>query len=273
MTFLVKNPPTSSDDPRLHDWYHTIDLGNGITTKGKYDLRPIVDHQGIPESLSGKTALDIGTAEGFWAFEMERRGADHVVAIDVERWGDFDWLPWVRETKGEDLYRSMKPKFDLARFMRGSQVEHQLCSVYDLSPQTVGSFDVTFCGNLLLHLRNPMQAVLNIRSVTKEIAIISTLTDQALEDQAAGRPWISFGRRADEENRGDPLGGACIYWHFSTAALQELMEYCGFAWTQPLEPFGLPPTGNLTAGAIGYTKPRDQVDAEADGRGPVSSLR
>jgi tRNA (mo5U34)-methyltransferase len=263
MAFSVKDPPMSSDDPRLHDWYHTIDLGDGITTQGKYDLRPIVDLQGIPESLSGKTALDVGTAEGFWAFELERRGAERVLAIDVERWGDFDFLPWVRTVKGEDIYYSMKPKFDLARRMRGSKVEHKFCSVYDLSPETVGTFDVTFCGNLLLHLRDPMQAVLNIRSVTKEMAIISSLTDETLEERSDGRPWISFGRRADEENRGEPLGGTCIYWHFSTAALRELMEYCGFAWTHPLEPFRLLPTGNLTAGAIGYTQPR----AEPDGAG------
>jgi hypothetical protein len=111
-----------------------------------------------------------------------------------------------------------------------------------------------------------MKAVLNIRSVTREMAIISTLSDEAIEEQAPGKPWISFGRRRDEENRGEPLGGACIYWHFSTAALQELMEYCGFAWTQPLELFGLPPTGNLTAAVIGYTQPRSQVEAEAGGR-------
>src|SRR5262245_62521924 len=68
--------PSRSDDPQLENWYHTIELGNGLVSRGFYDHRPVVNCYGLPDSLCGKTALDIGTADGFWAFEMERRGAE-----------------------------------------------------------------------------------------------------------------------------------------------------------------------------------------------------
>src|SRR4051794_2756443 len=56
-------------------WYHTLDLGAGVSTDGMFDLRPFVDLYGLPDSLEGKRVLDVGTFDGFWAFEMERRGA------------------------------------------------------------------------------------------------------------------------------------------------------------------------------------------------------
>ena len=43
------------------------------------------------ERLDGKRCLDVGTYDGFWAFEIEQRGAKEVVAVDVldpRRW---DW--------------------------------------------------------------------------------------------------------------------------------------------------------------------------------------
>src|SRR5690348_5922792 len=82
---------------RLGDigWYHTQELAPGLVTPGMFDLRPFVGHYGLPDDLTGKRALDIGTFEGFWAFEIERRGAD-VTAIDVDRIQDLDWPPRLR---------------------------------------------------------------------------------------------------------------------------------------------------------------------------------
>jgi 2-polyprenyl-3-methyl-5-hydroxy-6-metoxy-1,4-benzoquinol methylase len=73
-------------------WYHTIDLGNGVQTRGTFDLRPHLDKYGIPRDLTGKRVLDIGRASGFFSFEFERRGAD-VTATDVP-------TPWDKEFVG-----------------------------------------------------------------------------------------------------------------------------------------------------------------------------
>ena len=76
-------------------WYHTQELGPGVVTQGMFDLRPYVERYGIPADLTGLRALDVGTFEGFWAFELERRGAE-VVAIDVDSIQDLDWPPRLR---------------------------------------------------------------------------------------------------------------------------------------------------------------------------------
>src|ERR1700722_1054500 len=43
------------------DWYHTIDLGNGVLTPGRFNHLPLLKEYGLPESLSGKRCLDVAT--------------------------------------------------------------------------------------------------------------------------------------------------------------------------------------------------------------------
>jgi tRNA (mo5U34)-methyltransferase len=72
-------------------WYHVMELGDGQVTDGWFDMRPYVKHYGIPERLDGMRVLEIGTWDGFWAFELERRGAAEVIALDLDDEADLDW--------------------------------------------------------------------------------------------------------------------------------------------------------------------------------------
>src|SRR5262249_52487216 len=74
------------------DWYHTIDLGDGIVTPGVFDLRPIVPQFGIPDRLDGKTVLDVGPGNGFFSFLLEDRGAA-VTTVELPSWGAHDSSP------------------------------------------------------------------------------------------------------------------------------------------------------------------------------------
>jgi tRNA (mo5U34)-methyltransferase len=63
-------------------WFHTMDLGDGVVTKGVHDPMvrlPLLD---LPASLTGRSVLDVGAWDGFFSFEAERRGASRVVAAD-----------------------------------------------------------------------------------------------------------------------------------------------------------------------------------------------
>ena len=71
----------------------TIELPGGLVTPGRWDTRSCVDKLPFPASLEGKRCLDVGTWDGFWAFEMERRGAAEVMAIDVSNASGWDWPP------------------------------------------------------------------------------------------------------------------------------------------------------------------------------------
>jgi tRNA (mo5U34)-methyltransferase len=247
---ICDQAPTSSDDPRLSGWYHTIELGDGLHSNGRLDLRETVDEHGLPESLEGKTALDVGSASGFWAFELERRGAD-VTAVDIGDWQEFDMLPWVREVAPSGWTGR---SFFLAHAMRGSRVKRRVCDVYDLSP-VIGTFDVVFCGSLLMHLQNPLKALVNIRSVTKEKALIKTLLAEDIEVAAPDKPWMSFGNRHPDLSAKQvkpQLGANCVYWHFTTKALREMMEYAGFTRTEALEPVQPTPTEGRCVVVIGF---------------------
>jgi tRNA (mo5U34)-methyltransferase len=231
--------PTQADDPRLGDgrWYQTIELAPGIVTRNaEYDHRPIVGRVGLPPSLAGKTALDVGTADGFWAFEMERRGADRVVAMDVIRAREFDILPIHRaryDKDWDDTYHHMITNFATAQAMRNSRVDYVGCSVYNLSPETMGTFDVVFCGSLLLHLHNPLRALINIRSVTREMAVIESYAlpaDDPVEQMFPDQPYMLFGVLAWED--GKP-GAQNHYWRFTTKALCDMLIYAGFASVEP----------------------------------------
>jgi hypothetical protein len=78
-------------DALSRSWYHTIDLAPEASTNGAVDLRPIAPKV-LPEDLGGRRALDVGTFDGFWAFELERRGAE-VRATDLDRFDQTEWPP------------------------------------------------------------------------------------------------------------------------------------------------------------------------------------
>lgn len=136
-------------------WYHTQELGPGLVTPGMFDLRPFVGLYGLPEDMSGMRALDVGTFEGFWAFEMERRGAK-VTALDLDRIQDLDWPPRLRPANDD----SRGEGFELARAALGSSVDRVGMSIYEATPEALGGrFDLVFCGSVLIHLRDPMLAL------------------------------------------------------------------------------------------------------------------
>ncbi|HKO00972.1 MAG TPA: class I SAM-dependent methyltransferase [Thermoanaerobaculia bacterium] len=130
-------------------WWHEIELAPGIVTPGDDSNRmklPILDELGLPRSLSGIRALDIGCSDGFFSFELEKRGAD-VLAID-----------FVPETHSG---------FATARRILGSRVSYQVENVYNLSPERHGVFDLVLFLGVLYHLRKPLAALDAIRGVMK----------------------------------------------------------------------------------------------------------
>ena len=137
------------------DWYHTVDLGDGVVTAGYYDHRPHLHHYGFPDDLTGMRVLDIGAASGFFSFEFERRGAD-VVATDLSDWFDHDFGPLYRPGKtSEALSQFLNDPFELAKALRGSKVERKLIRIYDISSETVGRFESSSAGASFFTLSDP----------------------------------------------------------------------------------------------------------------------
>jgi SAM-dependent methyltransferase len=150
-------------NPKL--WYHTIELAPGLVTPGYIDERATAPKV-LPADLSGKRALDIGTFDGFWAFEMERRGAE-VVAIDLAHIDDAEFPPLSRpmlEQRTVEEGTELGLGFQLASEAIGSSVERVICNVYDVTPDAIGGrVDIAFNGATLTHLRDPVGALERIR--------------------------------------------------------------------------------------------------------------
>src|SRR5204863_4127146 len=109
-------------------WYHTIDLGEGVVTNGVDNTPQRLARLDFPVSLAGRSVLDVGAWDGFFAFEAERRGASRVVATDSYAWHGLGWGT-----------KNGKAGFELAREALDSRVEDLAIDVMDLSPERVGT--------------------------------------------------------------------------------------------------------------------------------------
>lgn len=205
-------------------WYHTIDVAPGLTTPGWFDLRHSLDLVPFPD-VRGKRCLDVGTFDGFYAFEMERRGAREVVAIDVEDHEQWDWPIDARAgTRGaqRDPSVSGPPKgagFRLLAEVTGSTAQWLPLSIYDLTPDVVGTFDVVVVGSLLLHLQNPVRAFEAVRSVTDGVLLSSEQIELGLSIVGRGRPLARL--------RG--TGRSCQWWQVNSAGHRQVLHAAGFA--------------------------------------------
>src|SRR3954447_11227693 len=157
-------------------WYHTIELPDRVVTDGRFDHRALVPYYGLPDVMSGMRVLDVGTGDGFWAFEMERRGAD-VVALELPRMRDRDFPAAAKRFIGEARDGPPGHRFELARRALGSSVDLVRAPVYDLDPASHGTFDFVHVGDVLLHLRDPARGIAAIRSVTSGVAHIADAAD------------------------------------------------------------------------------------------------
>ncbi|MHB1534372.1 MAG: class I SAM-dependent methyltransferase [Acidimicrobiales bacterium] len=171
-------------------FYHTMDLPGVGLVEGSWDLRAGVEEYLGGVDFRGKRALDVGTANGFLCFEMERRGAE-VVAYDLNESCDgWDIVPFGgRPAVGMTVERAagmgrINNGFWLAHAALGSGARMAYGSVYSL-PSELGPVDITVFGAILLHLRDPFHALQRALALTTECVVVT---------EPAGRSAQALGR-------------------------------------------------------------------------------
>jgi tRNA (mo5U34)-methyltransferase len=174
-------------------WWHSIDLGDGVVTDGRKTPELLADELAslrLPP-MAGRTVLDIGTWDGFYAFEAERRGAARVVAMDHFVWA-CDWQKATEyiyacraEGKTPEPFEKVpelwsfdtlpgKAGFDLAHDSLGSNVEVVVEDFMTTDLESLGTFDLVLYLGVLYHQRHPLLALERLRAVTGTVAIIET---------------------------------------------------------------------------------------------------
>ncbi len=210
-------------------WYHTIDLPDGSSTPGEYDLRPIVGRLPWPESMAGMRCLDIGSRDGFYAFEMERRGAAEVISLDIDE-------PALVHFPGPRPARHLVQKeldagtraFEAAREALGSQVTRSNLGIYDLTESDHGRFDFAVVGTLLHHLRDPARALASARSVVGGHLLLNEAVIPGL-DSLRRRPMAEV------------LISDAPFWEIANpAAHRRMLEAAGFEIVDCGRPYLIP---------------------------------
>ncbi|MEA2195442.1 MAG: tRNA (mo5U34)-methyltransferase, partial [Solirubrobacteraceae bacterium] len=198
-------------------WYHQIEIRPGIVTPGINDSATTLVRLKLPERCAGLRVLDIGVRDGFFSFELERRGAE-VVAIDY-----------------------MDPAetgFAVARELLGSKVEYVVDNVYNVTPERYGTFDIVLFLGVMYHLRDPLLVLDRLWDVSNPEATL------ALETQILDSSLLlldgSFEALREVDPRLDDLclmqfhpgdslhGDQTNYWSPNATCTRALMEAAGF---------------------------------------------
>jgi len=194
------------DELTMTGWWHSIDLGGGLITPGAHKIEELRDNFArflLPEDLSGKRVLDIGCWDGFYSFEAERHGAD-VVSMDC-------WRP---------------EKFFVAKAALKSNAEFHELSVYEVTKERLGSFDIVFFLGVLYHLKHPLLALEQVCEVTRDFAVIETHQIDNLFDTK--HPVMEFYEM-------DELGGQYDnWWGPNTECLIQMARTAGFVRVEVL---------------------------------------
>jgi tRNA (mo5U34)-methyltransferase len=161
----------------LGPFHHLVQLPHGVTTQpptmeGHTDdpVRRKLEQQradtfkehGWPQllkvfggSLAGLRVLDIACNCGGFAVQAIQHGADYVLGIDIVD-NYLEQGAFIRDALGYD------------------NLEFRNIGVDDLSPESVGEFDVVLCFGILYHLENPIRSMKAIASVTSRAMLLDT---------------------------------------------------------------------------------------------------
>lgn len=221
LTATGKHNPDAAE-VRAHTWYHTIELPGGVVTPGEYDTRRALQRIPFPARLDGTRCLDVGTHDGFWAFTMEARGASEIVAIDLDDPRRVDFSEPVPELSGGALAdRVARPlAFSCAHRALGSRVERQNLSVYELAGTHRECFEFAFIGTLLLHLREPLRALDQVRQ-----ALVPG--GRLLVNEAVSL-WLSLLAPRTPLHQLSLLPGKPFWWLPNARGVERYLEKAGF---------------------------------------------
>lgn len=156
----ARNPDFTTESGRQVEeldalgWYHSMELPDGTTIKGFQTIEQLrwrLAQFPISQNLSGKRVLDVGAWDGWFSFEMERRGAQ-VVAVDTKT----------------------SSRFLQARSMLSSSVEYIEADICHLTPKQIGYFDIVLCLGVLYHVKHPLLALERICELSTDLACIES---------------------------------------------------------------------------------------------------
>jgi tRNA (mo5U34)-methyltransferase len=197
--------PVTQEAVDALQWFHSIELGNGVVTKGRKSAEKLREQADIifRHGISGKSVLDIGAWDGGFSFEAERRGAARVVAADYYSWNGSHW--------------GSKNGFLLARQALNSRVEDYLLDIEHANPDGSEKFDTVLLLGVIYHLKSPFYAIEHAAKFARETLVVETVTGMNRVDEPVMRFF--------------PHNAANNWWRPNIACVKEMVYAAGFEVT------------------------------------------
>ena len=187
-------------------WHHSIQLFPDLVTKGGKSLELLEKERAAilgPLDLSGREVLDIGSWNGYFAFEAKRAGAARVIASDSLCWH----LP---------VFRG-RETFDLARECLDLNIETKVIDPTEL-PGDLAPVDVVLFLGVFYHMHDPIAVLKSAAALARDVLVIETHQDLLTLD----RPGMIFYPR-------DTLNGDhSNWWGPNPECMFELLESIGW---------------------------------------------
>lgn len=239
--YLANQTIINADD---YYFYHTIDLPGLGQMEGEWDLRAAVDDYLGHVDLTNKRVLEMGAANGFLSFHMEKKGAS-VISYDLSPEQDWDIVPFADKNgsdwapKRKNHIRKLNNAYWLSHQLFHSRAELIHGTVYDVA-ERVGAVDVTTFGSILLHVRDPFLALQQASLITKETIIITEVLDN---NRQKAFNWLFswLGDAAIRKWRNKLMGPSMIFrpnaaigspeetwWHLTPELLERFLGVLGF---------------------------------------------
>jgi tRNA (mo5U34)-methyltransferase len=193
---------------RLEPWLQgPFWLGGDVVVPGRWRIDRRWEALGaeVPDDLTGREVLDVGTNAGFDAFMFKKRGAARVVACEPH-----NFIEQARFL--ESVYRT--------------GVELQEIGWEQLDAEAMGRFDIVHCNGVLYHEKSPMELLERLRTMVKDDGTLLCGSMMLAEPELA-----EYARFVPGEYFGDPSwwwvpGRLCLRWMLETAGFH-VDDLCG----------------------------------------------
>jgi tRNA (mo5U34)-methyltransferase len=187
-------------------WFHQIDFGGGIISPGIASIQVLSAQADVyfRDGIAGKSMIDIGCWDGYNSIEASRRGAARVLATDQFAWSDKCW--------------GSRQSFELAREYLAPNIDAHVSDVFDLTPETVGKFDVVLFAGVFYHLRHPLLALERVSKLATEMMIVETHID-AIDEPRPAMIFYPGAECANDETN---------WWGPNRACVEAMLRDVGF---------------------------------------------
>jgi len=213
-------------------WYHSVAYKN-IKSTGTFDYTQLASKLNFP-MMNGKSVLDVGCSDGFFSkFFIEDLKAIKVTGVDFNNYDGsvaFEVLKskeedYIEKYESQNDYKELKDdyhslglktpnKFELLKKVFDLNMLYSSGSIYDLS--NFDSHDVTFCGSLLEHLRDPVTAIEQLYFKTGDYCIVDISNSLTGIYRLSNSPLIKY------------TGAGGNFFHHSEKAIALIMQAVGF---------------------------------------------